>query len=168
MAKFATFDAAGLPAAFYAGDVSGPRTLPIYGPVPAPTEDDPNPVAPVIGSKPNPDCKIPAEAVEITDEQWRDFLAHPGERKWDAATASVVIYEPPAPVITADEVTAEAQRRINAASHDALVNLNVFGTPIPEAVKTLCTAIQTAGTTIAAMDPIPVDYAADSRWPATA
>lgn len=98
--------------------------------------------------------------------------ADPANRDYQAAQAAlaagdtITAYSPP--VITTDQVTAEAQRRINAASHDAMVNLNVFGTAIPDAVKTLCEAIQSAGTTIAAMDPIPVDYTADSRWPSAA
>ncbi len=36
---------------------------------------------------------IPAEAIAITDEQWREFVDNPGFRKWENGT--VVPYEPP-------------------------------------------------------------------------
>lgn len=38
---------------------------------------------------------IPAEAIEITDAQWQDFLANPGLRKWQ--DGDVVEYTPPIP-----------------------------------------------------------------------
>lgn len=38
---------------------------------------------------------IPPEAIEITDEQWEEFLGHQGRRKWDGS--KVIEYTPPAP-----------------------------------------------------------------------
>ena len=132
MTKFAVFDAVGLPVAFYAEDVHGDKMRPVYGePLVLPgeviivgyeDEEGTKPVlrqmpptfgdAPIIGHEPNPDCRIPAEAIEITDEQWLEFLSFQGQRKWDGA--AVVPYEPPPPVVTADDVNAERQRRIVA------------------------------------------------------
>ena len=44
----------------------------------------------VIGYK-----NIPANAVDITEDQWRDFLEHAGQRKWE--NGEVVTYTPPPP-----------------------------------------------------------------------
>ncbi|WLT07841.1 hypothetical protein RAM19_06815 [Bartonella apihabitans] len=38
---------------------------------------------------------IPANAVDITEDQWRDFLEHAGQRKWE--NGEVVTYTPPPP-----------------------------------------------------------------------
>ena len=38
---------------------------------------------------------FPAEALEITDEQWLEFIENPGARKW--SNGQVVEYIPPAP-----------------------------------------------------------------------
>ncbi|MCD4512469.1 hypothetical protein LQT97_14680 [Brucella pseudogrignonensis] len=93
MTKFAIFDEAGFPVAFYAEDVHGLRKLPVYGEAPEPTDENPLPELPVIGEKNNPDCLIPAEAIEITDVQWSEFLENLGFRKWE--DGEVVPYEPP-------------------------------------------------------------------------
>lgn len=38
---------------------------------------------------------IPDNAVEITEEQWREFIDHAGQRKWE--NGEVVTYTPPPP-----------------------------------------------------------------------
>jgi hypothetical protein len=93
MTKFALFDEHGFPSAFYAEDVHGLRKLPVYGEALEPTDENPFPEPPVIGEKHNPDCLIPAEAIEITDVQWSEFLENQGLRKWE--NGGVVLYEPP-------------------------------------------------------------------------
>lgn len=98
MTKYATFDGNGFPTGFYATDIHGSQTLLVYGDKPAPTAENPNPVAPVIGTKPNPDCLIPAGAVEITDAQWQEFIGNQGLRKW--ANGQEVEYTPPVPAPT--------------------------------------------------------------------
>lgn len=45
---------------------------------------------------------IPADAVSITDEQWREFINNPGSRKWDGS--SVV---PHTPVKSPEQIAAE-------------------------------------------------------------
>lgn len=139
MTKFAIFSTEGLPLAFYAEDVHGSRMRPVYGPqpqraiygawpqmevygpTPEPTEAEPNPIAPivgtiddpskqpeiigeeddpdqarpVIGEESNPDCLIPPDAIAITEQQWRDFIENSGRRKW--VDGDVAAYEPPAP-----------------------------------------------------------------------
>mgnify|MGYP002622545761 FL=1 len=114
MTKFALFDEGGFPVAFYASDIHGERTRPIYGDLPEPTEQEPRPVRPVIGDEPNPDCTIPAEAVEITDEQWLDMVQHPGLRRWQ--DGEVVEHVPPPVLPTAEDVNRERQRRIVAGT----------------------------------------------------
>lgn len=96
MTKFALFDEDGFPVAFYASDIHGARTRPIYGEPPEPTEEEPRPIRPVIGEEPNPDCLIPAEAIEITDEQWLDMVQHPGQRRWQDGEVVEYVPEPPA------------------------------------------------------------------------
>jgi hypothetical protein len=49
---------------------------------------------------------IPDGTVEISEEQWQDFVAHVGLRKWDAATATVVEYVPPPPPVVPQTVFA--------------------------------------------------------------
>lgn len=44
---------------------------------------------------------IPKEAIQITDEQWQEFISNQGRRKWDFETNSVVEYNPE------DELTLE-------------------------------------------------------------
>ncbi|MDQ0996860.1 hypothetical protein QFZ34_002042 [Phyllobacterium ifriqiyense] len=95
MTKFAVFTDEGFPAGFYIEELHGTRMRPIYGPVPEPTEDEPNPVAPIIGEEPNPDCLIPSDAIPITEQQWRAFINNNGLRKWQ--DGHVVPYEPPTP-----------------------------------------------------------------------
>jgi len=41
--------------------------------------------------------KIPAEAIEITDEQWLEFINNQGKRRWDFEKKEVVEYVPPPP-----------------------------------------------------------------------
>ena len=112
MTKYATFDSDGFPTAFYSEDIHGDRERPVYGDAPEPSEDNPQPERPIVGYEPNPNCLIPADAIEITDEQWREFLANPGRRKWD--DGEVVEYDPPPPATTADDVNRERQRRVIA------------------------------------------------------
>lgn len=78
---------------------------------------------------------IPADAVEITDEQWLDFLAHQGERRW--ADDAVVDFAPPVgPAFVPQAVSRFQARRalkdaglfasvesaINASASDFLVD----------------------------------------------
>ncbi|WP_192798451.1 hypothetical protein [Brucella intermedia] len=93
MKIYGQFDDDGFPVAFYDERVQGVRKLPIYGSVPDPTEGNPNPVAEIVGYQDNPDCQIPAEAVEISVEQHDEFLSWQGLRRWD--NGQVVEYSPP-------------------------------------------------------------------------
>ena len=83
MTKFAVFTEDGFPAGFYGEDVHGPRE---------------------IDGGPNPKCLIPADAIEITDQQWQAFIDNSGHRKWQ--DGHVVVYNPPAPEpVIPDRVT---------------------------------------------------------------
>lgn len=115
---YATFDEAGFPTGFYMDEWHGPRLRPVYGelitvPVfetPEPTEEDPEPEPvevgrepdpsveqnpPIIGEEPNPDTRIPADAILLTQPQYDEFQANEGARRWDGE--KVVPYEPPVP-----------------------------------------------------------------------
>ncbi|GLU25526.1 hypothetical protein Brsp01_07590 [Brucella sp. NBRC 12950] len=50
------------------------QTGPVCGEVPAPTEDEANATPQIVGYEKNPDCIIPADAIEITEGQWSEFL----------------------------------------------------------------------------------------------
>jgi hypothetical protein len=41
--------------------------------------------------------KVPQEVIEITDEQWLEFINNQGRRRWDFENKQVVPYEPPKP-----------------------------------------------------------------------
>lgn len=109
MGKFAKFDAEGFPQGFYAEEVHGARMRPVYGQKPEPTAEEPNPLPPVIGVEPNPETLIPADAVEITDEAWMEFLNNQGLRKW--VDGSVVEYAPTLQSLTSTDVDREHDRR---------------------------------------------------------
>ncbi|BAU91158.1 hypothetical protein MPPM_2553 [Methylorubrum populi] len=89
--KYGLFDNGGLPLGFYTPDIHGPLMLPIYGPTPEPSEDNPQPVASVVGEERNP--AIPDGVVAITNEQWGEFINNSGRRRWDGE--GVVAHEPP-------------------------------------------------------------------------
>lgn len=121
MTIYAMFTDDGFPTAFYATELFGERTRPVYGEAPEPTEDNPRPEAPIIGQEPNPECKIPPEAIEITTDQWNEFLDNQGARRWD--NGQVVEYSPPAiepatiiPAVTLWERLTDAEaEQVNAA-----------------------------------------------------
>lgn len=69
---FATFDG-DTPTAFYHEGAHGTREREVTRTILPKTIHD-FPRVEVIGTEPNPDCKIPPEAVEITDEQWAAFV----------------------------------------------------------------------------------------------
>ncbi|MBB3288149.1 MULTISPECIES: hypothetical protein [unclassified Rhizobium] len=109
MTKFAMFDANGLPVAFYAEDIHGSRTRPVYG-----ANDDGEAI--VIGSEPNPDCSIPAGTIEIDDSQWMEFLSNAGCRKW--LNGQLVEYTPPPPIPTLADYTAAITRMLDAKAQE--------------------------------------------------
>lgn len=76
MTKYAVFTNDGFPNGFYAEDVHGER---------------------FIDGKPNPQCLIPSDAIEITDEQWQTLLS--GGHKWDGAQVIEFVPPPPSPII---------------------------------------------------------------------
>ncbi|WP_435655035.1 hypothetical protein [Brucella pituitosa] len=90
MQRYAVFDSDGLPRGFYSEDVHGARLLPVYA-----EGDDQSDKVPIADWKPNPVCSIPADAVEITDDQWKELMDYPSARRWDGE--SVVDYTPPMP-----------------------------------------------------------------------
>ncbi len=54
--------------------------------------------------------QIPVNAIEITEEQWLEFINNQGQRKWDFAKNDVVVYEPPPP--TPEELKAQTQKQL--------------------------------------------------------
>lgn len=54
--------------------------------------------------------KLPADAVELTDEEWLDCINNPGRRRIDPATRRVIPYAPP---IDAATVKAAAKRAVD-------------------------------------------------------
>lgn len=60
--------------------------------------------------------KIPDAAVEISANQWEDFIKSPGRRRWDGE--NVVEYTPPAPIPTADDYRREIQSLIDTTAQE--------------------------------------------------
>lgn len=89
MVKYARFDKNGFPVALYDPEIWGYRTVDLDGGL-----------SPV----PNPECNVPSDAIEITDEQWSEFLENSGARKWQ--NGQVVEYTPPSPPLAATVVSA--------------------------------------------------------------
>jgi hypothetical protein len=111
MNKYAVFNADGLPLAFYSEDVHGRRTIPLYG-----EPDEETGVRPVIGEAPNPQTKVPTDALAISDAQWMEFLNHQGRRRWQ--DGAVVLFDPPPPPITVDDYTRAIQARLDAKARE--------------------------------------------------
>lgn len=99
MKIFCVFNANGLPAAFYNDEMHGAKVRPVYGEPSQPTDEDPFPVAPIIGEEANPDCRIPASAIEITREQWLECLDNQGQRKMVDGQLVEYVPPPPEPII---------------------------------------------------------------------
>lgn len=139
MTKFATFDATGLPTGFYSDEafMHGARLRPVYGPTPEPTEDNPHPLPPVIGTEPNPDCKIPPEAVELTEEQYREFIDNPGTRAWQDGQA--VEYTPPV-VLPPPPDLLPYQFRAMLALSGKQAALDAYIASLPDPQKTIAQA----------------------------
>lgn len=95
---------------------------------------------------------IPSDAVEITDAQWQEFLAHPHLRKWDGS--KVVVYDPPAPVPTKTDVDREREHRIVAGKTFTIAgagDIPVTGRPEDQvtllALKDTARGLKAAGVT---------------------
>ena len=59
---------------------------------------------------------IPHEAVEITEEQWLEFINNQGKRKWNFETKQVEVYEPPPPPI--DELKKKVKRSLSKTTDE--------------------------------------------------
>ncbi|OWK26584.1 hypothetical protein AJ87_05900 [Rhizobium yanglingense] len=109
--------------AFYVDDVHGPRELPVM------EEQFEDRISIVdgeevtervsvgfvqVGTSPNPDCKIPAGAIEITDAQWMEFVSNSGKRRWD--NGAVVEYVPPRPPLTLADYKAAFDGHLDAVA----------------------------------------------------
>jgi len=86
--KYTQLDTNNLPTAFYDDGVHGARLIADSRHVPSSVDD----TAPLIA---NPDTQIPADAIEITDEQWQEFIEFQNERKWNSDTNEVEVYQAP-------------------------------------------------------------------------
>jgi len=53
---------------------------------------------------------IPEEAIEITEEQWLEFINNQGRRRWDFKKKKVVEYVPPSPPL--DELKQQKLRQL--------------------------------------------------------
>ncbi len=53
---------------------------------------------------------IPKEAIQITEQQWLEFVNNQGKRKWDFDEKVVVVYEPPPPSL--NELKAQKQKEL--------------------------------------------------------
>lgn len=91
MTTFAKLNEAGFPVAFFKEAVHGQRLVPVYG------DPDENGIGSVISYEPNPACAIPAEAIEISEQDWLECIEHQGLRRWE--DGELVVYEPPSPTL---------------------------------------------------------------------
>lgn len=108
---YALFNAAGFPTAFYVDDIHGSPTRPVYG-----EPDDGGGIPPIVGEEPNPECMLPAGVVAITEEQWGEFLASHGLRRWE--DGAVVPYDPPPVPVTQDDYTRAIQAHLDAKARE--------------------------------------------------
>lgn len=85
---------------------------------------------------------------------------------WMTAHPDFPIADYVPPVITADQVDVETNRRMTLVTADAMMRFQVLGSAISSSVKTAAQAIDAAGAALKAVQPIPVDYTDDKWWPA--
>lgn len=104
MKVYAQFDAGGFAVAFYSSLTHGERTRPVYA---KPEGDDP---PAIIGEEPNPDCVVPADATEISEEQWRAWIDAPQGYRWNGAEVEPYV-PPPAPAPATVVMPADLWRR---------------------------------------------------------
>lgn len=104
MKRYALFDEQGFPKGFFSDDVHGARLLPVYGEIEPDSSGGPSD-APMVDWQPNPDCLIPAEAVEITHDQWVELLSFPAARQWK--DGELVTYAPPPPIVDLNAYAAQ-------------------------------------------------------------
>lgn len=107
IATFALFDDQGLPRGFYREDIQGPLMSPVYG------DPDETGVRPIVDTVRN--TRIPEGVIEITEEQWREFLNNQGHRKWTGT--DVAVYVPPGPDLAV--LKEELKAGIDAAAEAA-------------------------------------------------
>lgn len=69
------------------------------------------------------------------------------------------------PIIAPEQVDVETNRRMTVVTADALMRLQVLGTPIPNGVKAATQAIDTHGAALKALNPIPEAFTDDAYWP---
>jgi len=60
--------------------------------------------------------KIPKKAIEITDEQWLEFINNQGKRKWDFEKKEVVEYVPPPPSLEELRAIVDNERKRKIAN----------------------------------------------------
>ena len=84
MEKYALFDDAGFPLAFFSPEIHGDT--------------------------------IPTDAVEITEEQWRELIENPGFRKW--VDGEVVAVDPPQPVATITDYENAIQNLVDETARE--------------------------------------------------
>lgn len=91
----AVFDKDGRPVSFWNEQVHGSRKLPIMKNVDARTlPPGVFPTFEIERWEDNPDCKIPTNAVEISEEHYRAFIKHPGRRRMCPERKELVACEP--------------------------------------------------------------------------
>ena len=145
MKIYTTLDSSGFPNWYGTDESHGPRRLLVPDPdyvrrqIPDNADlliDDPNDPAPMIDGGPNPDTKIPVDAVEITNAQYRELLDNQGARRVsvDAGVVAVLPYTPPPPSpeqITA-QFTALIQSRLDAFAqtrgYDGILSAATYAT----------------------------------------
>jgi len=66
---------------------------------------------------------IPAEAVEITDEQWLEFINNQGRRRWDFEKKQVVEYSLPIEELERIKKEREIREMIEAKKREILERL---------------------------------------------
>jgi len=114
--KYIQIDNQGLPLGFYSDDTHGARLIADPDHVLESIED----VAPLID---NADTLIPVDAVEITDEQWQEFIDNPNTRKWNSVTQSVEAYEAPFDLLKSKDIKCrEIRTAFNESVNQAIID----------------------------------------------
>lgn len=59
---------------------------------------------------------IPQDAVQISDDEWQEFLNFPGLRKWE--NGSIIPYDPPVPAPTLDDYRHAVQAYLDTKAQE--------------------------------------------------
>ena len=108
--------------------------------------------------------EIPENAIKITYSQWKEFIDHQGQRKWDGQKIIThTLPKPPDDILIA-AIKREAALRIQQSGHDWMAAREVTtGQKVPNSVIEYAIAVRQASNDLESA--LEQDFTDDKHWP---